>query len=54
MCNETATANADNRKSGGQLLKKKGPSRPEGSPGPNYVAHVFGFVGGINICPFTN
>jgi hypothetical protein len=51
---EIATDNADNRVSGGQLVKILGASRTERSSKPVYVAYVLGFVGGINIYPFTN
>jgi len=54
MCNETATANAGDRESGDSWYKIQEPSRPEGSPGPDCAAYVFGFVGDTNICPFTN
>jgi len=41
-------------KVGGQLVQNTG-AQPSGrEAGANYVAYVFGFVGVINIFPFTN
>jgi hypothetical protein len=36
---------------GGSRYKLSGPGCSEGSPGPNYVAYVFVFVGSTTICP---
>jgi hypothetical protein len=46
-----AEPSADESGKGGRYILP-GPGRPEGGPGPDYLAYVFVFLGSIIICRF--